>query len=69
MNEPFELRGDYIELAKLLKAAGLCDTGGMAKGVIDEGLVLVDGAVERRRGCKIRRGQEVSFGGHILRVV
>ncbi len=29
--------GDYIELIKLLKAAGICDTGGAAKIAVDEG--------------------------------
>ena len=33
---------EYIELNHLLKIMGLCDSGGMAKAVIAEGLVKVD---------------------------
>lgn len=52
---------DYIELHNLLKATGLCDSGGMAKMLIADGLVLVDGATETRKRCKIRQGQTVEF--------
>ena len=31
MNEPFVLRGATIDLHQLLKASGLCGTGGEAK--------------------------------------
>ena len=68
MKTTFEIQGDYIELIKLLKATGLCDTGGMAKHVTDEGLVRVDGRIELRKRCKIRRGQLVSFEGQEIEV-
>ena len=60
--------GDYIELIKLLKAAGICDTGGAAKIAVAEGCVKVDGAVESRKRCKIRRGQVVEINGNIIEV-
>ena len=60
--------GDYIELIKLLKAAGICDTGGAAKIAVDEGAVKVDGAVESRKRCKIRRGQVVEIDGKVIEV-
>lgn len=63
MKTTFKIKGDYIELIKLLKTTGLCDTGGMAKIVAGEGLVTVDGQVELRKRCKIRRGQVVSYDG------
>jgi len=59
--EIFHIRGEYIELIKLLKATSLCHTGGMAKMVVTDGLVKVDGEVEFRKRCKIRRGQIVTF--------
>ncbi len=62
------INGDYIELIKLLKAAGLCDTGGSAKIAVDEGYVKVDGVVERRKRCKIRRGQMVEIDGNFIEV-
>ncbi len=55
---------EFIELNNLLKIKGLCASGGMAKAVIAEGLVKVDGNVELRKRCKIRSGQVVEFDGH-----
>jgi len=66
--EKFVLSGDYIELSKLLKASGLCVTGGVAKNAIENGRVMVDGEVEYRKGCKIRLGQKVEFDGHMIEV-
>lgn len=67
--EEFSLEsGDYIELNHLLKIVGLCDSGGMAKAVIAEGLVTVDGEVELRKRRKIRKGQSVEFQGHKVAV-
>ncbi|MFZ5996990.1 MAG: RNA-binding S4 domain-containing protein [Nitrospirota bacterium] len=54
---------EFIELDKLLKVTGLSESGGMAKAVIAEGRVKVDGAVELRKRCKIRKGQIVEFEG------
>ncbi len=59
MENIYVLTDDYIELSKLLKVAGLCDTGGQAKLFITEGIVSVDGIVEIRKKCKIRKGQVV----------
>lgn len=64
----FTLRGDYITLDHLLKAAGLADSGGAAKAMVADGRVQVDGQEERRKTCKIRAGQEVSVGGATVRV-
>ena len=66
--EKFTISGDYIELSKLLKASGLCDTGGMAKDAITSGRVTVGGDVEYRKGCKIRQGQRVAFAGQMIEV-
>jgi len=55
---------EFIELNSLLKVIGLCDSGGMAKTAIAEGRVKVDGNVELRKRCKIRKGQIVEFEGH-----
>ncbi|WP_231619146.1 RNA-binding S4 domain-containing protein [Nonomuraea sp. SBT364] len=64
----FELRSDYIPLCDLLKYCGITETGGMAKHLIAEGMVLVDGEVELRKTCKIRAGQLVSGDGFEIRV-
>jgi ribosome-associated protein len=67
--ETFRFSGDHIELNRLLKASGLCDTGGRANRAIEEGLVSVDGIVEYRRRRKIRDGQTVACGGRRIRAV
>jgi ribosome-associated protein len=60
----FDLAGhDYIELHSLLKATGLCESGGIAKLLVGDGQVRVDGEPELRKRCKIRAGQKVDFAG------
>jgi ribosome-associated protein len=59
----FELRGEYITLDALLKATGLAPSGGIAKMMVADGLVQVDGRDESRKTCKIRAGQVVSLTG------
>ena len=64
----FALRGDFITLDALLKATGLAPSGGIAKMMIAEGRVQVDGRDELRKTCKIRAGQVVSLAGTRIRV-
>jgi ribosome-associated protein len=61
--------GKYIELHDLLKVIGLCSTGGAAKIAIAEGLVNVDGAVELRKRCKVRKGQNVEYKGKTINLI
>ena len=58
----FQMRGEFIELHKLLKIEGVCASGGEAKMLVASGAVRVDGAVELRKACKIRAGQIVETG-------
>lgn len=62
------LRGEHIELDKLLKATGLADSGGQARALIAAGEVRVDGQVELRKTAKMRAGQVVEFAGQRVRV-
>ena len=64
----FVLRGEYITLDALLKAAGIASTGGEAKVLIQEGKVRVDGEPESRRGRKLRGGECVEALGKSIRV-
>jgi ribosome-associated protein len=64
----FELRSEYIPLCDLLKYCGVTETGGMAKMLIAEGMVSVDGEVELRKTRKIRSGQVVTGEGFTIRV-
>ncbi|MFA5160359.1 MAG: RNA-binding S4 domain-containing protein, partial [Candidatus Omnitrophota bacterium] len=45
----FTINSEFIELFKLLKVTGLCDTGGVAKCVVSQSEVKVDGQVETRK--------------------
>lgn len=63
MSLNFAVRGEFIQLDQLLKATGLCESGGAAHAAIAEGLVTVDGAVDTRKRAKIRPGQFVEFAG------
>ena len=65
----FELRGDYITLDALLKATGLAPSGGIAKMMVADGLVQVDGRDELRKTCKIRAGQVVGLAGARIKVI
>lgn len=64
----FELRGEFIALDALLKATGLAPSGGLAKAMVAQGQVRVDGQVELRKTCKIRAGQVVVLGDAQVRV-
>ena len=68
--QTFELQNhEYIELNNLLKITGLCASGGLAKLLIADGLVTVDGQMELRKRCKIRPGQVVEFDGQKISVI
>lgn len=60
---------EFIKLDSLLKFAGLAETGGEAKLLIQEGQVLVNGTVCTMRGKKIRSGDRVSVKGREVTVV
>ena len=65
----FDLDGhEFIALNDLLKVTGACHSGGVAKLVIADGHVTVDGEVELRKRCKIRTGQIVEFDGESIQV-
>jgi ribosome-associated protein len=65
MSENIEvpIRDSMIRLGQLLKLAGVVENGAVARDLIAEGAVLVDGLVETRRGAQIRPGQTVEFHG------
>jgi Uncharacterized conserved protein len=67
--EKIEITTEFIKLDSLLKFAALVGTGGEAKTVIQDGLVLVNGGVCIQRGKKIFPGDKVSLGGEEVEVV
>lgn len=67
--EEIKLREDFIKLGQALKAANLVDSGVMAKLVIQDGQVTVNGEVEYQRGKKLIDGDVVSFDGETIKIV
>lgn len=63
------IRDASIRLGQLLKLAGVVDDGSMARMVIENGEVTVDGEVVHRRGTQVRPGQVVTYAGQTLTVV
>lgn len=51
----------YIKLDQFLKLVQVTSSGGQAKVLIQEGLVLVNGELELRRGRKLIDGDQVTF--------
>ena len=52
---------EYIKLDQLLKFTNAVEGGGMAKNVILDGLVKVNGEVVLQRGKKLREGDIIEF--------
>jgi ribosome-associated protein len=63
-----KIHTEFIKLDSLLKFAGLCDTGGFAKELIQQGQVKVNGEVCTMRGKKIRSGDVVSVDKFTVQV-
>ncbi len=53
----------FIKLDQLLKFAGFVQTGGEAKNVIAQGLVLVNDDICTMRGKKLKSNDKVEFDG------
>ncbi|HKM01267.1 MAG TPA: RNA-binding S4 domain-containing protein [Sedimentibacter sp.] len=59
--EKININTEYIKLDQLLKFANAVEGGGMAKNVILDGLVKVNGEVVLQRGKKLREGDVIEF--------
>jgi len=57
-----------VELYKILKFEGIVDSGGQAKNVIAEGLVMVNGEIETRKRRKILSGDVIEYAGNELKM-
>lgn len=60
---------EFIKLDQLMKFADMVDSGGEAKMLIAQGLVLVNGEICTQRGKKIRHGDEVEFDGQNYQII
>lgn len=54
---------EYIKLDQFLKLADCVPTGGMAKALLQEEAVKVNGELEERRGRKLYPGDTVDVEG------
>ncbi|MFM7643699.1 MAG: RNA-binding S4 domain-containing protein [Sphingomonadales bacterium] len=59
--QTFQINGPYIELIGLLKALGIAETGGHAKAIVDDGLVLRNGQPEIRKRAKLVSGDLIEL--------
>ena len=59
---------DFIKLDAMLKFAGLVETGGEAKLLIQQGQVQVNGEVCTMCGKKLRGGDTVTLAGRTVAV-
>lgn len=66
--EIIKLRDEFIKLGQALKAAGLVESGVEAKDVIQDGLVSVNGEIDKRRGRKLYDGDIVVFDGEEIKI-
>ncbi len=69
IRETIEISTEFIKLDSFLKFAGMLETGGQAKEVVQAGLVSVNGEVCTMRGKKIRPGDIVEVENYRLEVV
>ena len=56
---------EFIKLESAMKLANCIETGGMAKAVIQDGQVKVNGEVCTMRGKKLYPGDRFTFEGQV----
>lgn len=66
--EKILIHTEFIKLDSLLKLAGLVETGGEAKLLIQNGQVEVNGEVCTMRGKKLRGGDTVTLDGRTVAI-
>ena len=66
--EKVKIKTEFIKLDALLKFAGLCDTGGFAKELVQQGQVKVNGEICTIRGKKIRPGDVIEVDQYRVEV-
>lgn len=70
MNETYELNGEeYIELIKLLKIMRVSESGGQAKLMVEDGIVLRNGEPEFRKRAKLRSGDVIEIFEFKIRII
>ena len=68
MEESISINTPFIKLDAFLKFAGIVETGGIAKRLIEDEFILVNGDTCVQRGKKLYPGDTVSFDGIVYRI-
>ena len=66
--QKLSINTEFIKLEAALKCANAVETGGMAKAVIQDGFVSVNGEVCLMRGKKLYPGDQFTFGGETYEI-
>jgi ribosome-associated protein len=66
VSETVTIDGETIRLGQLLKLAGVVDSGGEARALLEHEPAIVNGEPEVRRGRQLRAGDTVRAGGREL---
>jgi len=66
--ETIKINEEYIRLDNLMKFSGLCNSGGRAKFLIQNGEVKLNGEVCTMRGKKIRPGDKIEYQNRMIEV-
>ncbi|NMB10398.1 MAG: S4 domain-containing protein YaaA [Tissierellia bacterium] len=66
MTNEIKIDTEFIKLEQLLKLASIVDSGGIAKMIIQDELIKVNGEIETRRGRKLYPGDIVEYQGEIF---
>lgn len=64
-----KINTEFIKLDSFLKWVGAVSLGSEAKMVIQDGMVIVNGEVETRRGKKIIKGDIIEFNGETYTII
>ena len=54
-------KGDELRLGQAVKLSGYAENGGLAKAMIQDGIVTVNGEVDTRRGRQLKSGDVIEI--------
>lgn len=66
--EKIKIHTEYIKLDQFLKWAGVTGSGSESKSLIADGNIKVNGAIETKRGKKLRTGDRIEVDGRIFEI-
>ncbi len=63
------ITGEYIQLNRMLKYAGIISTGGEAKFFIEDNDIILNGVSVFELRKKIRVGDELTINGEVINIL